>query len=188
MAFAGADDLERASNALLARVPAELGGFVELAFNFRWSWLADGAELFEAIDAHRWELCGGNPLRLLEEAPQSSLDRAARDAALLERVAIATGCVRGDLARRGDGRFTPERPVAFLCAEFGVHASLPIYAGGLGVLAGDMLKAASDRGLAGWLESACPTARARSIRASTRVVGSTNTGARSTPSGCRWRS
>ena len=148
MAFAGADDLERASNALLARVPAELGGFVELAFNFRWSWLADGAELFEAIDAHRWELCGGNPLRLLREAPQSSLDRAARDAALLERVAIATGCVRGDLARRGDGRFTPERPVAFLCAEFGVHASLPIYAGGLGVLAGDMLKAASDRGLA----------------------------------------
>ena len=148
MAFAGARDLEAAASALAARLPAPLAAFAELAFNYRWSWLADGEELFRAIDAHRFELCGRNPVRLLQEASRRALERAASDATLLERVAMAVECVRGDLARPCQGPFTAERPVAFLCAEFGVHASLPIYAGGLGVLAGDLLKAASDRALA----------------------------------------
>jgi starch phosphorylase len=144
---AGAEDLRRAAEQLAARIPPELAPLARLAFNYGWSWAPGGEALFEAVDRHRWAVCQHNPVRLLQEAPTRSLERAARDRDLCARArALAERVLAPDPPTPTAG-IAPERPVAFLCAEYGVHASLPICAGGLGVLAGDLLKTASDRGV-----------------------------------------
>jgi starch phosphorylase len=143
---AGAGDLERAASGLASRLPERLATFAQLAFNYRWSWTPGGDELFAAIDPHRWQLCARNPVRLLQEASADALAAAAADDALVARADAVLAEVRADLERPpASGAVSPERPAAFFCAEFAVHQSLPIYSGGLGALAGDLLKAASDR-------------------------------------------
>jgi starch phosphorylase len=144
---AGHDDLVRAADALAARVPPPLAGLARLAYNYRWSWTPGGPELYATIDPVRWERCGENPVRLLGETGLESLARAATDPDLLERIDQVEAKVRADLARPPAAGAAPERPIAYFCAEFGVHRSLPVYSGGLGALAGDILKEASDRAL-----------------------------------------
>src|SRR6478735_1634298 len=143
---AGARDLERAAEGLASRLPERLSPFARLAYNYRWSWTPGGAEVFAGVDQHRWELCGRNPVRLLQEASADALAIAAGDDELIARADAALAATQADLDRApAPGPVTPERPAAIFCAEYGVHESLPIYSGGLGALAGDILKAASDR-------------------------------------------
>jgi starch phosphorylase len=145
----GRDDLGRAAEALASRVPPALAVLARIAYDLRWSWTPGGPELFRDVDPARWELCGNNPVRLLEEAAADRLAAAAADEALLARAAALADVLQADRARPAvaAGEATAERPVAFFCAEYGVHASLPVYSGGLGALAGDILKEASDRAL-----------------------------------------
>ena len=144
----GYEDLARAAHALAARVPEPLAGLTQLAYNYRWAWTPDGPDVFAAIDPARWEQCGENPVRLLQETSTQRLERAARDESLLARAQAVQARVREDLERpAAAGPATPDNPAAYFCAEFGVHKSLPIYSGGLGALAGDILKEASDRAL-----------------------------------------
>ena len=140
----GSADVARAAAELAERLPEALAPLARLAFNYRWSWLPGGADLFRRVDRERFERCLQNPVRLLQEAPSRSLRRAANDRELIERARTAESVIRAELDRQPDADVDPA-PVAFLCAEFGVHVSLPVYAGGLGVLAGDLLKEASDR-------------------------------------------
>jgi glycogen phosphorylase len=140
----GREDVRRAAEELAERLPDPLGPLARLAFNYRWSWLPGGPELFSSIDPERFALAGQNPVRLLQEVSASVLRRAAADEALLERVAALEAQVKADLARPPYPSIDPARPVAFLCAEYGIHVSLPVYSGGLGALAGDLLKEASD--------------------------------------------
>ncbi len=146
-ANAGSSDVARAVADLADRIPAALAPLARLAYNYRWSWLPGGSELFESIDPGRFALCSENPVRLLQEASTEALRRAAADPALLERAAILEAELDADLERPGDPSFDVHAPVAFLCAEYGVHTSLPVYSGGLGALAGDLLKEASDRSI-----------------------------------------
>ncbi len=142
----GAEDLRGAADALARRMPEELAPLARIAYNYRWSWLPGGGRLFGDLAPHRWQLCQHNPVRLLQEVRSTALDRAAADPATVARIEAAAQTIEADLARPPiDGPVDPERPVAFFCAEYGVHASLPIYSGGLGALAGDILKEASDR-------------------------------------------
>jgi glycogen phosphorylase len=145
----GVQEIDGAAEALAARVPSPLRPLARAAYNLRWSWTPGGAETFRAVDPRRWELCGENPIRLLTEASAEALERAAADAELTERGRALEEAIDADLARPAvpAGPVTAERPVAFFCAEYGIHASLPIYSGGLGALAGDILKEASDRAL-----------------------------------------
>ncbi len=141
----GQQDLARAAADLAARIPPPLAPLARMAYGYRWSWMPGGDELFAAIEPRRWELCGHNPVRLLQEASWRALERAAGDEELLGRAAALEAAIRADADRpAGSAEVAADRPVAFVCAEFGVHRSLPIYSGGLGVLAGDMLKQASD--------------------------------------------
>jgi glycogen phosphorylase len=145
----GAADLRNASDQLASRLPAEVRGLAELAYNYHWSWQRDGASLFSDIDARRWSRVAKNPVRLLSEVSADQLERVADDQAFRERVAAATASLERYLARPAvESALTAEHPGAFFCAEFGVHVSLPIYSGGLGALAGDFLKQASDDALA----------------------------------------
>src|SRR3954469_23289567 len=145
---AGRRDLERSADALASRIPEPLGVFARLAYNYRWSWAFDGADVFRAIDPERWDRVAENPVRLLQETTADKLAAAAGDSALLERAATLEQEVLSDLARPPrPGLATLERPIAYFSAEYGVHGSLPVYSGGLGALAGDYLKEVSDRAL-----------------------------------------
>jgi len=142
---AGRHDIERAAAGLAARLPDRLAPFARLAYNYRWAWTPDGPDVFRAIDNGRFRACAGNPVRLLQEVSYEALERAAADDGLIERVERVEEAVRADLARRfRTGVVAEEHPVAYFCAEYALHRSLPIYSGGLGALAGDHLKEASD--------------------------------------------
>jgi starch phosphorylase len=145
----GDRDISRAAAALASRMPAALAPFARIAYDYRWSWTPGADQLFAEIDPQRWELCAHNPVRLLEEAAIEGLQRAAQDAGLLERAAAVEAALRAERERPAHevGPVKRDRPVAFFCAEFGIHESLPIYSGGLGALAGDILKQAADRAL-----------------------------------------
>src|SRR3954453_18861529 len=145
---AGRRDLERSADALASRIPEPLGVFARLAYNYRWSWAFDGADVFRAIDPERWDRVAENPVRLLQETTADKLAAAASDSALLSRAAALEQEVLSDLARPPrPGLVTRDRPIAYFSAEYAVHGSLPIYSGGLGALAGDILKEASDMAL-----------------------------------------
>ena len=121
-----------------------------LAYNYRWAWTPGGPELFRAVDPDRWERCAENPVRLLQEARRRARSSAPRPTTSCSRAPRRSRrASRADLARATEptGPATAERPIAYFCAEYGFHGSLPIYSGGLGALAGDILKEASDRAL-----------------------------------------
>jgi len=144
VSFDGSSDIARAVADLAARLPEGLAPAARLAYNYRWSWMVGGDAAFRSIDPHRWETAADNPVRLLQEASLPALERAAQDSRWQELAAE----LDADLSRPPlPAPVRPDRPVAFLCAEYGIHPSLAIYSGGLGVLAGDMLKEASDHAL-----------------------------------------
>ena len=138
-----------AEEPLRSRLSGPLQPLATLATNLWWSWHPEAAAIFQAVDPERWESSGHNPVKLLRDAGPLRLTQVALDGALLGRAEALAHTLEADLARpfdTGSGA-SVERPIAFLCAEYGLHASLPIYSGGLGVLAGDVLKQASDSGL-----------------------------------------
>ncbi len=143
----GAADLADRAAWLADRLPEPLRPLARVAYNYRWSWARDGDAVFRDLDPFRWELTGRNPTRFLADLWPSSITDAVRDDALVARAAALATAVDDDLARPERRRPGIDGPIAFLCAEYGVHASLPIYSGGLGVLAGDILKEASDQRL-----------------------------------------
>ena len=146
VAHDGSADVQRAAADLAARLPEPLAPLARLAFNYRWSWLPGAPELFASLDPERFELCLQNPVRLLQEVGATVLDRAAADGELVRHAQELEARLNADLARPTSAApLSTANPVAFLCSEYGVHVSLPVYSGGLGALAGDILKTASDR-------------------------------------------
>src|SRR5918998_218672 len=137
-----------------ATLPETIEALERVSLNYWWSWNPDGHAVFRDLDQAVWDDCEHNPRRLLKEVPQYSLMRMATDPVYVERVRrvaegfdayMASGAETW--AARHAHALSHERPVAYFCAEFGVHHSLPLYSGGLGILAGDHLKSASDLGL-----------------------------------------
>ena len=81
----GRADIAAAAGALAERLPARLAPFAQIAYNYLWSWDPDAEDLFQAIDPQRWELCNGNPIRLLTETSSKALQRAVDDEPLIGR-------------------------------------------------------------------------------------------------------
>jgi starch phosphorylase len=132
------------------RLPESLQGLERLAWNYWWSWSPGGTALFRDLDAAVWEECEHNPRRLLTEVSEFRLMQMACDPDYCERVQLLTESFDAYMAderpweSHTEKRITREHPVAYFCAEYGIHNSLPFYSGGLGILAGDHLKSASD--------------------------------------------
>lgn len=133
-------------------LPSPLLPLARLAWNYWWSWAPDGASIFRDLDPETWEECEHNPKQLLARTSSYRLAQAATDPLYLDRVErinqrftkyLEHGPVWSDPERK----ITRDHPVAYFCAEYGVHNSLPLYSGGLGILAGDHLKSASDLGM-----------------------------------------
>ena len=123
-----------------------------LARNLWWSWDNDSTSLFHDLDPLRWRQLNHNPIALLSEMPLARIESRARELVLHGRINYAYRRQREYLhadrtwGARHAGILRP-RPVAYFSAEFGLHESIPIYSGGLGVLAGDHIKSASDLGI-----------------------------------------
>jgi starch phosphorylase len=143
----GRDDLERAVAELAARLPDPLAPLARVAMNLWWSWSRDGDAVFRDLDPELWQRSGSNPYALVVGAAPRRLHELAAQPEYVARVETLAARLAETLARPDLPGFAPERPIAYFCSEFGLHPSLPLYGGGLGVLAGDLLKAASDLAL-----------------------------------------
>lgn len=134
-----------------AHLPERLAALGELATNLRWSWHPPTQDLFAELEPRRWQEMGHDPVRMLGEVPASRLDELAADADYAGRVDAAAADLRDYLAAAGRFQLGAGeegvRGIAYFSMEFGVTEVLPNYSGGLGILAGDHLKAASDLGL-----------------------------------------
>jgi starch phosphorylase len=134
------------------RLPQELSRLEELSNNLWFSWDRQARSLFARLDPQLWDAVGHNPKALLKSVDQRRLQEAAHDSVYLhdyDRVLATYDAYHG---RRPIGRNTGHAlkegdVIAYFCAEFGFHESLPIYSGGLGILAGDHCKTASDMAL-----------------------------------------
>jgi len=129
-------------------LPERIQGLKPLAYNLWWSWHRSARHLFRLLGPHAWRESDQNPIRMLDRLPERTLKEAAENEEYLEhydRVMEAFEEAEG----AEDGWFRDqfgevESPLAYFSAEYGLHSSLPVYAGGLGILAGDYLKECSD--------------------------------------------
>src|SRR5688500_17368468 len=129
----------------LVPLPDRIGRLNELAYDLWWSWNVEARDLFRALDGQIWALTLNNPVQLLHLVKPARVLAAAADPAFLARYDKVMAAFDRSRATAGSWwatRFpgTPAGIVAYFSAEFALHRSLPIYAGGLGVLAGDHLK------------------------------------------------
>ncbi len=133
-------------------LPARIEGLAAIATNLAWSWNLDARALFRVIDEPLWHLTRHNPIDLLRRVDPERLASLAVDADFLRRYDALQAWMEQESSAAHTWFHTahPESDrgtVAYFCAEFGLHNSVPIYSGGLGILAGDHCKAASDLGV-----------------------------------------
>jgi len=135
-----------------AHLPLSLGRLWEVAHNLWWSWNPEARALFEALDRTLWKLTSHNPVKLLRELSPERARAASTDPAVLRRFEAVL--LAFDAYMSADDTWSARRHpemaeglIAYFSAEFGLHQSIPIYSGGLGILAGDHCKEASDLGI-----------------------------------------
>ncbi len=134
-------------------LPDALQPLRELALNLRWTWRRQARDLFRRLDADAYEATGGSPIAMLSQVPAARLQEAARDESFLARMRAEVGDLRTYMEsgrwfqRTVPATGAPTVSIAYYSMEFGITPTLPIYSGGLGILAGDHLKSASDLGV-----------------------------------------
>lgn len=136
---------------LTLRLPERIRGLAKLAYNFFWSWRPEARHIFRTLDIRLWRESRHNPVKMLATASLELLQQAAEDPAYLRLYDLVMLRYEAEVA--GEGTWfrskygTFPAPIAYFSAEYGLHISLPVYAGGLGILAGDFLKSCSDLGV-----------------------------------------
>jgi starch phosphorylase len=137
---------------VIADLPEPLQGLKKLASNYRLTWDHESRNIFRFLNKKLWHDLSHNPIAFLNQLPRARFEQLARDPGFVERVRLAVSHLDAYLAEETWFETTfPElaknSTIAYFCAEFGISEGLPIYSGGLGILAGDHLKAASDLGI-----------------------------------------
>ncbi|MCH2175465.1 MAG: alpha-glucan family phosphorylase [Lentisphaeria bacterium] len=136
---------------VLPDTPKKLNPLSELANNMYFSWNHDVQELFEELDPELWKVTHSNPSRMLCELPQERLNEVAKDkvyVAKMEKVyADFKSYMKADTWYSKKYKSETSNEIVYFCCEYGIHESFPNYSGGLGILAGDHMKSASDLGL-----------------------------------------
>ncbi|MEJ2040817.1 MAG: DUF3417 domain-containing protein [Desulfosarcinaceae bacterium] len=132
------------------KLPGSLSFLGVLSRNMWWSWKPDAIELFRRVDPRLWEASGRNPIVFATQVSQDRLLKLARDDSFLAHLDRVKQHFKERVLSPLDHAHTPygsDTRIAYFSMEFGIHESLPLFAGGLGVLAGDHLKSASHMGL-----------------------------------------
>ena len=130
-------------------LPKRIAGLGELAENLWWSWHPSARMLFKSLHRRTWKESGHNPDKVLKQIPVELLESAATNAHFIRDYDLVMDRFQEELGRRGcgmlrDAYLPDDRLIAYFSAEYGLHHSLPFYAGGLGFLAGDFVKECSD--------------------------------------------
>jgi starch phosphorylase len=134
---------------VIPTLPAALEPLREMSFNLWWTWEPSARRLFRHLDPDLWNRTNHNPVRMLQLSRQARLEELAQDKTFLRELKQVYDAFKDYLARQdtfgktGAGAAI-KRPIAYFSAEFGFHESIPNYSGGLGILAGDHCKSASD--------------------------------------------
>ncbi len=133
-------------------IPKRIHRLPQLAKNLWWSWDESGRQVFRSLDYELWRASGHNPVKQLRDMEPTRLERAAKDPAFLDLYDGVMAKFDNYMTSKKQwcGKQTPDDvsgQIAYFSAEYAIHNSLPIYAGGLGVLAGDICKQASDIGI-----------------------------------------
>lgn len=130
-------------------LPKELAGLQRIACNLWWSWEPEAIELFKRLDPELWRLTRHNPMEMLGNLQQATFESLMVDEGFMSHLAQVEEMLHEYLASRTwyQRHGNPGTRIAYFSMEYGLHESLPIYSGGLGILAGDHLKSASDLGL-----------------------------------------
>ena len=140
------------NNLSVSKLPQRIDGLIELAYNLWWSWSIEARQLFKALDTPLWKATGHNPVKLLQQIAPHRLVVVSQDPLFLKKYDSVMSDFK-DAMSGGDTWFNTKYPhlaqhtIAYFSLEFAIHNSLPLYAGGLGVLAGDYCKESSDLGL-----------------------------------------
>ncbi|MCW0483396.1 alpha-glucan family phosphorylase [Gaoshiqia sediminis] len=124
-----------------SNIPEKLAPLKELSKNLWWVWNTEARELFQSIDEEIWEECAHNPVVLLEKVSYQRFLELEEDKSFMARLDMVTGLLKKYLKDRST---LPAPQIAYFSMEYGLHDSLKIFSGGLGILAGDYLKEASD--------------------------------------------
>jgi starch phosphorylase len=131
------------------KLPEPIKDLERLSKNFYWCWHPEGVQLFRDLDSMLWDKVEQHPQKMLSDTSELLLWQNASDPDYLKKLAEFADKFDGYMSGKPKvyDQLSPERPAAYFCAEYGVHTSLPVYSGGLGILAGDHLKSASDLNL-----------------------------------------
>lgn len=133
----------------LTNLPTELSKLGELAGNYWWSWNRDSWDLFEKVNPQTWNETR-NPVLTIQKATDANFTEALKDSSFKDTLDRVHQSFKSYMTRNTTwykSKFDQEKPIAYFSAEFGIHEALPIYSGGLGVLAGDHVKSSSDLGI-----------------------------------------
>jgi alpha-glucan phosphorylases len=144
--------LDRMKERYFAHVPERISGLVDLSYNLWWSWTPEAMMLFRQLNVHAWIESVHNPVKMLQQIPPTLLHQAAQNPQYLRHYDIVMERFGREMQEKStwfaERAPSPQYlPVAYFSAEYGLHHSLPFYAGGLGFLAGDHIKECSDLGV-----------------------------------------
>lgn len=135
------------ANIILPELPKELKGLSEIALNLWWTWNPKGRNIFKLLNPYLWKESEHNPILMLKNIPKSYLDKIVKNSDFMKEYRYVYALFKDYMSDANTISREKSVPVAYFCAEFGLHHTIPIYSGGLGILAGDILKESSDMNL-----------------------------------------
>ncbi|WP_456383203.1 alpha-glucan family phosphorylase [Hydrogenimonas sp.] len=135
------------ANIAIPELPDEIAGLGEIALNLWWTWNADGKNLFRLLNPYLWKESGHNPIKLLQSLSKKQIAALTANETFMNEYRFVHALFRQYMEDKTVYTEEEPLPIAYFCAEYGLHHSVPIYSGGLGFLAGDILKESSDMGL-----------------------------------------
>ncbi len=134
------------TNIAIPELPKLISGLKDISLNLWWTWNPRGRNLFKLLNAYLWKESGHNPIAMLKNMSQDDLNSACKNEHFMREYHYVYDVFQAYI---DDNNIYVQEPlpIAYFCAEYGLHHSVPIYSGGLGFLAGDILKESSDMGL-----------------------------------------
>ncbi|RMA97701.1 alpha-glucan family phosphorylase [Hydrogenothermus marinus] len=132
------------ANIIIPSLPEEIKGLSEIALNLWWTWNPRGENLFRILNPYLWKESENNPIAVLKNLPKEYLESLTKDENFMKEYKYVYALFKDYMNDTNIYAKEKPLPIAYFCAEFGLHHTIPIYSGGLGILAGDILKESSD--------------------------------------------
>ncbi len=140
-------NLDPSANIAIPKLPEDIKGLGEIALNLWWTWNPKGKNIFKRLNPYLWKESGHNPIDMLKKLSSAELRKVCDNQNFMREYKYVYALFKEYMNDNTVHAQKQPLPIAYFCAEYGLHHSVPIYSGGLGFLAGDILKESSDMGL-----------------------------------------